>query len=77
VTFVTRGCLEPRVYESVTGWDGTYRMEEVTPGKYTVLLTAGKGSPVKSLPDRYALTNTSPLIVDVNPGGDNLDFVLQ
>ena len=77
VTFVTRGAPLPILYESTTGADGGYRMDEVQPGRYTVLLTAGRDAAVKALPERYALTTSSPLVVDVKPGGDTLDFVLQ
>ena len=77
VTFVSRGEREPRVFQVACAADGTYAIPEVKPGHYTVLLTSGQEKPVKGLPERYALTNTSPLVVEVKQGGEMLDFVLQ
>jgi hypothetical protein len=77
VTFVSRGEREPRVFQAACAADGTYAIPEVKPGHYTVLLTSGQEKPVKGLPERYALTNTSPLVVEVKPGGEMLDFLLQ
>lgn len=74
VAFVSRGGVALRVVEGVTDSEGVYLLEKVKPGKYTVLLTQAN---TKSLPERYALTSTSPLIVDVKGGGDTLDFLLQ
>src|SRR5262249_46852994 len=65
VTFVSRGQGEPRVFETASSADGTYTIPEVKPGQYTVLLTSGQEKPIKGLPERYALTNTSPLVVEV------------
>jgi hypothetical protein len=76
VTFVSRGSLELRVFEGVTDSEGVYVFEKVKPGRYTVLLTQPGAKP-PLLPERYASTTTSPLIVDVKGGGDTLDFLLQ
>jgi hypothetical protein len=77
VTFVSRGQVEPRVFEGSAAPDGTYFLPNVKPGAYTVLLTPGPDKTAGGLPERYALTNTSPLVVEVKPGGDTVDFVLQ
>jgi hypothetical protein len=76
IAFVSRSVLSIRIFEGTSNTDGQFRFEKVAPGKYTVLLTApGKRQP--ALPERYATTTTSPLIVDVKGGGDSLDLILQ
>jgi hypothetical protein len=77
VTFVTRDQMIPRVYEATSGTEGLYLLGGVKPGRYTVLLAPGAQTPPKVLPERYALTTTSPLVIDVKPGGDSVDFLLQ
>jgi hypothetical protein len=76
VAFVSRGPADIKVYECVTNSEGIYVLEKVRPGKYTVLLTE-PAEKTSVLPERYATTTTSPLIVDVKGGGDTLDFLLQ
>jgi hypothetical protein len=76
VTFVSRGTSPFRVAEGVTDANGDYVLTGVAPGRYTVLLTIPKGKK-QFLPERYAATTTSPLVVDVKGGGDALAFVLQ
>jgi hypothetical protein len=76
VAFVSRGALDIKVYEGTSDVEGRYVLNKVRPGKYTVLMT--KSEKLKQvLPDRYATTTTSPLIVDVKGGGETLDFMLQ
>jgi hypothetical protein len=77
LNFVTRGTLPHRIYETCTESAGVYWCSEVQPGRYTVLLTPGRYSNVRTLPERYALTNTSPLLVEVGFPGDRLDLVLK
>ena len=76
VIFVSRGAIDIRIVEAQTDTEGRYVLEKIRPGTYTVLLSKpGDKKPV--LPERYATTTTSPLIVDVKGGGDRLDFLLQ
>jgi hypothetical protein len=77
VTFVTLGQRVPRVFEARTGPQGVYTIAGLPAGKYVVLITAGPGAATKKLPERYALSTTSPLIFDVKGTGEKLDFMLQ
>jgi hypothetical protein len=76
IAFVSRGILDIRVVEGASNAEGLFALEKIVPGKYTVLLSAPRNSK-PPLPERYATTTTSPLIVDVKGGGDSLDFLLQ
>ncbi|MCE9531455.1 MAG: carboxypeptidase-like regulatory domain-containing protein [Planctomycetes bacterium] len=76
VTFVAPGPVVPLVLIGKTNEVGEYVLVKVPPGRYTVLLNMPKGK-FNPLPERYANSMTSPLIVDVKGGGDTLDFLLQ
>ncbi len=76
IAIVSRGIRDIRVVEGASNTDGQYALEKIAPGKYTVLLSAPRNHK-PPLPERYATTTTSPLIVDVKGGGDSLDFFLQ
>jgi hypothetical protein len=73
VTFVSLGILPPRVYEGSTGAQGVYVLAEVNSGRYVVLIS----SRAQRLPERYATSTTSPLVIDVKGNGEKLDFMLQ
>jgi hypothetical protein len=77
ITFVTLGRQPPRVYEVTTGAQGVYTMPTLPAGKYVVLITAGPKATVRKLPERYATSTTSPLVLEVKGGGEKLDFMLQ
>jgi hypothetical protein len=77
VTFVTLGRQPPRVYETTTAAQGVYTVPKLPAGKYVVLITPGPNAQVKKLPERYATSTTSPLVIDVKGGGEKLDFMLQ
>jgi len=77
VTFVTLGRRPPRVFETTTGSQGGYAIPGLPAGKYVILIVPGPTAQVKKLPDRYATSNTSPLVFDVKGGGEKLDFILQ
>ena len=77
VTFVTLGRQPPRVYETTTSDQGVYAIPTLPAGKYVVLIAPGPMAKVKKLPERYATSTTSPLVLDVKGGGEKLDFVLQ
>ncbi|HVK08177.1 MAG TPA: carboxypeptidase-like regulatory domain-containing protein [Gemmataceae bacterium] len=77
VMFVSLGQQPPRVYEAMSGAQGTYAAPDVAGGKYVVTIVPGPKCEVKKLPDRYATTTTSPLVFDVKAGGEKLDFLLQ
>jgi hypothetical protein len=76
IAFVSRGVLDIRVVEGASNAEGQYAFDRIVPGKYTVLLSTPhiRKPP---LPERYATTTTSPLVVDVKEGGDSVDFFLQ
>lgn len=73
VTFVSLGRLPPRVYEGSTGAQGVYVLAEVKSGRYVVLISTR----AQRLPERYATSTTSPLVIDVKGNGEKLDFMLQ
>jgi hypothetical protein len=77
VTFVSRDQPQFRIFETTSDNDGIYRLEQLHSGKYTVLLRPSKQCVIQSLPERYATTTTSPLIVEIKSGGDSMDFVLR
>jgi len=77
VTFVTVGRQPPRVYEATTSAQGVYAVPTLPAGKYVVLITGGQKGTGPRLPERYATSATSPLVIDVKAGGEKLDFVLQ
>ena len=77
VTFVTLGRRPPRVYEATTSAQGVYAVPTLPAGKYVVLITAGAKATGPKLPERYATSATSPLVIDVKAGGEKVDFVLQ
>jgi len=77
VTFVTLGRQPPRVYEATTSAQGVYAVPTLPAGKYVVLITAGAKASGPKLPERYATSTTSPLVIDVKGAGEKLDFVLQ
>jgi hypothetical protein len=76
IALVSRGAPDIRVVEGASNAEGNYALDGVVPGKYTVLLSAPRIRK-PPLPERYATTTTSPLIVDVKSGGDSIDFFLQ
>jgi hypothetical protein len=77
VTFVTLGRQPPRVFETTSGPQGVYTVPKLPSGRYVVLIAPGPNAQVKKLPDRYATSTTSPLVIDVKGGGEKLDFMLQ
>lgn len=77
VVFVTRDQPRLLTFETSSDRDGYYRLEEVIPGKYTILLAPTQDSPVKSLPERYAALTTSSFVVETRGNGEILDIVLQ
>jgi hypothetical protein len=77
VTFVTIGRTPPRAYEATTSAQGVYAVPTLPAGKYVVLITAGQKGTGPKLPERYATSTTSPLVIDVKGAGEKLDFVLQ
>ena len=77
IMFVSLGQQPPRVYESVSGSQGTYTAADVKPGKYVITIVPGPKCEVRKLPERYATTSSSPLAFDVKGGGEKLDFLLQ
>jgi len=77
VTFVTLGRQPPRVYETTSGPQGVYAIPKLPAGRYVVLITPGPNAQVKKLPDRYATSTTSPIVIDVKGGAEKVDFVLQ
>lgn len=77
VLYVSLGRLLPRVYETTTGSQGVYVITDLEPGKYIVIIFPGRMATVKKLPERYATTTTSPLVLDVLAKGEKLDFLLQ
>jgi hypothetical protein len=72
VIFVSLDQPKPRVFTAAIQGDGQYApMGVVPPGKYVVTVT-GKG-----VPEKYQLTTTSGLTVEVGPPPGVFDFELK
>jgi uncharacterized coiled-coil protein SlyX len=77
IIFVSRDQERLLTFETTSDPDGYYRLESIAPGKYTVLLTPTPNSPVRTLPERYSLLNTSSFILETKGAGEVTDVVLQ
>jgi hypothetical protein len=72
ITFVSLDQPKPRVFSAKIQDDGQYAPAEVVPpGKYVVIVT-GKG-----VPEKFQLTTTSGLVIEVTPPPSVRDFDLQ
>jgi hypothetical protein len=72
VTFVSLDQAKPRVFTATIQADGQYAPADVVPpGKYLVIITG------KDVPEKYHLTTTSGLTVEVGPPPSVLDFDLK
>jgi len=72
VTVVSLDQKQPRVFTAVIQADGTYRFAEVLPpGRYVVIVTA------KTVPEKYQLTTTSGVVIEVKAGAGAYDIELK
>jgi hypothetical protein len=62
--------------EAKSDADGRFVIPNVAPGAYRVVLRA-PDSRKATLPERWASATSSPIVVDVKPGGDTLVLNLQ
>lgn len=77
LAFVSLGIPTPKIYESISGTQGIYAIGSLPAGKYLVILKPGPKCPVKTIPERYELTNTTPIKVEIKARGEKFDFFLQ
>ena len=72
VTLVTLDQPRPRVFTAAIRADGSYEFPPPLPaGRYVAIVTA------KAVPEKYQLTTTSGLVIEVKPGATTHDIELK
>lgn len=77
ISFLSLGLPAPRIYDTVSETQGIYSHPGIPPGNYLVILNPGPKCAVKTIPERYATSNSTPIRVEIKARGEKFDFLLQ